>query len=133
MTSEPEQKPMFDKRLEEKFRKTMEEALAEELDVLRAVCVIFDYEEPLNDADGITKVIWLGPDGQVSKPSSIIGSAGNTLTAAAFMLDRAFHVLESVKQETENTFRQLKEALEAQQASLSQGDQSIEPPENRDA
>ena len=49
------------------------------------------------------------------------------------MLDRAFHVLESVKQETENTFRQLKEALEAQQASLSQGDQSIEPPENRDA
>ena len=42
MTSEPEQKPMFDKRLEEKFRKTMEEALAEELDVLRAVCVIFE-------------------------------------------------------------------------------------------
>ena len=103
---------MFHQRLEEKFRRTMEEALVEELEVLRSVCVVFDYEEPLNDADGITKVIWLGPNGQVTTPSSIIGSAGNTLTAAAFMLDRAFTVLESVKKETEKTFQEYRDLLE---------------------
>ncbi len=112
MSDAAETPTMFHERLEEKFRRTMEEALAEELEVLRSVCVVFDYAGPLNDADGITKVIWLGPNGQVTNPSSIIGSAGNTLTAAAFMLDRAFTVLESVKKETEKTFQQYKELLE---------------------
>lgn len=124
--AQTETKTMFHQRLEEKFRATMEEALAEELEVLRAVCVVFDYEEPLNDADGITKVIWLGPNGQVNNPASIIGSAGNTLTAAAFMLDRAFTVLESVKKETEKTFEKYRDQLAHLESQLNekQDDQS---------
>jgi hypothetical protein len=122
MSDDSETPKMFHQRLEEKFRCTMEEALAEELEVLRSVCVVFDYAEPLNDADGITKVIWLGPNGQVTAPSSIIGSAGNTLTAAAFMLDRAFTVLESVKKETEKTFQEYRDLLEKQEKLLNKND-----------
>jgi len=112
---------MFDAQLVELFRPTIVEAFSAHTDVLRSVVISFDYYGQLNDADGVGKGIWLGAEGQQTDPAGIIGSAGVTLQAAATILDRGFQLLQGVRTELENTFKELterKQELEKVKAEL---------------
>lgn len=100
---------MFDNKLVELFRPTIDRAFLDHGDVLRSTVVVFDYYGALNDTDGINKAIWLGPEGPQSDPAGIVGSIGVTLQAAAHMFDRSFQLLHQVREEMESTLSELHE------------------------
>lgn len=90
---------MFDAHLVEMFRPTVAQAFVEHGDVLRSVVVSFDYYGALNDADGLSKGMWLGPFGQVNTPDGIVGSAKVMVDALSVILNRAQQMIALLEQQ----------------------------------
>lgn len=93
-----EDKLLFDERLTEKFRQTINEAFLE-VPELRSVVVTFDYFRNLNDAPNITKGLWLAADADgADKPTdAIVGSLGASLQNTAHILDELFQRYEMLR------------------------------------
>ena len=85
--TEEQLKMFFDEKLTKMSKDLAQEAFLK-VPELRSFIVVYDYYRNLNDADGITKGLWLHRDGKADKPvDSILGSTGAMIQALAHMLD----------------------------------------------
>ena len=85
--TEAQKKMQFDEKLNQMFRETSFDSFLK-VPELRSVIVVFDYFRNLNDAEGISKGLWLHTSGNKDKPAdSISGSIGATLAALFHMID----------------------------------------------
>jgi len=114
----------FDIQIIEKLRPALYTCFQHHGDMLRSIGVFFDYYGALNDTPGIQNGMWLGPQGSVTSPDGIIGSAGACLTMLESIFERAFQVqaqtrenLEVVLTETYKRSQEL-ERLKEEQAKL---------------
>lgn len=91
---------LFDEKLNEIFRGASDKAFMQ-VPELRSVIVIYDYFKNLNDAENISKGMWLHTDGHKDhKPAdSIVGSMGVTLQAFAHILDELMQLHNSLSKQ----------------------------------
>ncbi len=77
---------MFHEPVDELFRAAAQSAFLKSPE-LRTVCTIYDWHGGLNDAEGISKGVWLGEQGGPNKPiDSVVGTAKAMLTAFAHVV-----------------------------------------------
>jgi hypothetical protein len=79
----------FDMQIIELFRPYVIEAFQKHGDMLRSVGIFFDYYGSLNEAAGVQKGMWMGPEGPVQTPDGVIGSLQGSLILVQEILGRA--------------------------------------------
>ena len=85
--TEAQKKMQFDEKLNQIFREASHDGFLR-VPELRSVVVVYDYFRDLNDAQNISKGMWLHTSGESSKPSDAIsGRIGATLAALFHMID----------------------------------------------
>ena len=89
----------FDTAILEKFKATVNQALAEHPE-LRSVAVVFDFEGGLNDAQ-VNKGLWVGRDGPVIQPNAIFGSIKNVQMMVETMFDRSVVLTQDMKEQVQ--------------------------------
>ena len=85
--TEAQKKMQYDEKLNQIFREASHDAFLR-VPELRSIVVVYDYFRDLNDAENISKGMWLHTNGGSEKPAdSISGSIGATLAALFHMID----------------------------------------------
>lgn len=105
--TEEQKKMYFDEKLNQIFREASHDAFLR-VPELRSVVVVYDYFKDLNDADNISKGMWLHTSGNKDKPAdSISGSIGATLAALFHMIDEQMQQHMYLTQELTNLTKQV--------------------------
>lgn len=65
---------MFDQAIIATLRMAVHQVFVKHADTVRTIGVFIDYHDPLNNTD-LLKGLWVGADGTVNAPDSIMGSA----------------------------------------------------------